>query len=183
MKKKPYSEIHDLIDRISRISAAEHWVGDLNPAQLAALSYLAKANQYSRAPSQVAEYLSAMRGTVSNTLKALVRKGLIEEQKSTTDRRRTSYTISEKGLTALNFDTSIDVVLAEMDENEIALVVQGLKSFVRKLLHTRDARSFGICSTCQYHQKQAKGPYCALLNVFLAPSEPAQICFEHRIAG
>ena len=97
MKHESHEQIRDLIDRLSRITASEHWVADLNPAQLAALSYLEKANQYSRAPSQIAEYLSAMRGTVSGTLKALTRKGLIEEHKSETDRRRTSFTITKTG--------------------------------------------------------------------------------------
>jgi len=183
MAKTSRLEIHHLIDRLSRISSAEHWVGDLNPAQLAALSYLAKANQYSRAPSQVADYLSAMRGTVSNTLKALARKGLINEQKSETDRRRTSYTITPNGVTALNFDTSIDAALDKMTEKEAMELAEGLKEFIRKILRTRGDRSFGICATCQHHRKSASGSQCALLSVALAPAETTQICFEHLAAA
>jgi len=183
MTKPPQTEISDLIDRISRIGAAGHWVGDLNPAQLAALSYLTKANQYSRAPSQIAEYLSAMRGTVSNTLKALARKGLIEEQKSETDRRRTSYTITAAGLTALNFDTSIDTALAGMSEKEAIKLAENLKSFVRKILQVRGDRGFGMCGTCKHHRDGASGFHCALLDVPLAPRETEQICFEHQSAA
>lgn len=180
MTKTSRLDIHHLIDRLSRISAAEHWVGDLNPAQLAALAYLAKANQYSRAPSQVADYLSAMRGTVSNTLKALARKGLIKEQKSKTDRRRTSYTITPKGVMALNFNTSIDVALDKMTEKEVLELAQGIKEFIKKVLGARGDRSFGICATCLHHRNKAGNPYCALLKVALMPPETTQICFEHQ---
>jgi len=183
MAQSSRTEIHDLIDRISRISAAEHWVDDLNPAQLAALSYLAKANRYSRAPSQVAEYLSAMRGTVSGTLKALARKGFIKEQKSEADRRRTSFNITKKGLAALEFDTSLDAALDSLDEDEMVHLAQNLKSFVRSVLHARGDRSFGVCATCHHHRKGTGSSYCALLDVPLALSETTQICFEHQSAA
>jgi len=183
MKNNPRNEIHTLVDRLTRISAAEHWVGDLNPAQLAALSYLARANQYSRAPSQIAEYLSAMRGTVSGTLKALVRKGLIKEQKSETDKRRTSYSITQKGLEALGFNTSIDTALTKMSGKDVAQLADGLKNFLKSILQARDDRSFGICGTCQHHRKGPQGSYCNLLDVPLRSSQIRQICFEHKTAA
>ncbi len=177
------SEILDLIDRLSRISAAEHWVGDLNPAQLAALSYLSKANRYSRAPSQIAEYLSAMRGTVSGTLKALLRKGLVKEQKSKTDRRRTSLSITSKGLRALEFETAIDVALDNMSGTETAQLAGDLKNFLKRVLRARDDRSFGICHSCRHHRKGVERSFCTLLDVSLRSSQTHQICFEHENAA
>jgi len=183
MSKTVISGILDLINRLSRISAAEHWVGGLNPAQFAALSYLAEANQYSRAPSQVAEYLTAMRGTVSGTLKALVQKGLIEEQKSLTDRRRTSYTLTPEGKRALEFDSPIDKTLSNMDSKEVEQLALSLRNFVKSILQARGDRSFGICATCRHHRSSDRGSHCALLKVSLKPTETAQICFEHEIAA
>lgn len=183
MANSSKTKVHDLIDRMSRISAAEHWVGGLNPAQLAALSYLAKANQYSRAPSQVAQYLTAMRGTVSGTLKALEQKGLIEEQKSLTDRRRTSYTLTPQGKVALEFDSPIEKTLSKMNAKEIEQLELSLRNFIKSILNARGERSFGICATCRHHRSNPGGPHCALLNVSLEPTETAQICFEHEVAA
>lgn len=180
MKTSTHEEILNLVDRLARVSTSEHWVGDINPAQLAALSYLAMANRYSRAPSQIAEYLSAMRGTVSVTLKALARKNLVEETKSKTDKRRTSYSITEKGLASLEISTSLDTALGIMDENELSQLSGALKTLLKNVLRVRGGRSFGICTTCQHHRNEPDGAYCTLLNVDLKASQTKQICFEHE---
>ncbi|MFC6657468.1 MarR family transcriptional regulator [Roseibium salinum] len=90
--------VRDLIDRLSRLIAAEEWNGPLNPSQFAALSYLARANRFSRAPSHVADYLATTRGTASQTLKALARKGLIAETRSQEDKRSIRYDVTDHGI-------------------------------------------------------------------------------------
>jgi len=82
---------------IRRWSSSKGWAYVLKSA----LSYLARANRFSRAPSQVATYLSATRGTISQTLKALARKELIAEHRSQVDKRSISYGITTKGMTTL----------------------------------------------------------------------------------
>ena len=180
MKLNTHDEILNLVDRLARVSSSEHWVGDINPAQLAALSYLAMANRYSRAPSQIAEYLSAMRGTVSVTLKALARKKLIEETKSKTDKRRTSYSITEKGMASLDFETSLNTALDKMSENDLGQLSSALKTLLNNVLQARGVRSFGICSSCQHHRSEPNGAYCTLLKVGVNPSQTKQVCFENE---
>ncbi len=180
MKTSTHEEILNLVDRLARVSASEHWVGEINPAQLAALSYLAMANRYSRAPSQIAEYLSAMRGTVSVTLKSLARKNLIKETKSKADKRRTSYSITEKGLASLDFDTSLNTALDTMDKGELSQLSGALKTLLKNVLRVRGGRSFGVCATCQHHRNEPNGAFCKLLDVDLKTSQTKQICFEHE---
>ncbi len=87
--------LRSLLDRTSRLLQAGHRTGDLNPPQVAALAYLSRANRFSRSPSQVADYLSATRGTVSQTLHALEGKGLIVPVRSDQDRRSLRYDLTE----------------------------------------------------------------------------------------
>ena len=94
MENKNQHRIRDLIERIARLNSADEWTDDLNPTQWSALSYLSQANQFSRSPSQVAEFMAATRGTVSQTLKALARKELIIEIRSQIDRRWISYDVT-----------------------------------------------------------------------------------------
>lgn len=183
MKRDERTEIRDLLDRISRIKAAEDWGDDLNPTQRAALAYLCKANRFSRAPSHVADYLSATRGTVSQTLKALARKSLITETRSSSDRRSISYDVTPHGEAASRNGTTIDAVLEAMNADEAAALAKTLKGLVGTILQTRAGRSFGICSTCRHHRIRADGTFCALLNEALAPREADQICHEHDAAA
>lgn len=170
------------MERIGRINAADDWAGELNPTQMAALSYLAKANRFSRSPSQVSEFLSATRGTVSQTLKALARKGLISEVRSDADRRSISYDVTGNGLNALVPASVIDQALDKLDESVLQDLAASLRALIRAALVARGKRSFGVCRDCRHHQKQGKGGFCTLLNEPLAADEIGQICHEHESA-
>ena len=172
--------IRDLIERIARINAADEWTQDLNPTQWAALSYLARANRFSRAPSQVAEFLAATRGTVSQTLKALARKGLIVEVRSALDKRRISYDVTDKGRHLFVRSTVIDEVIAQLPTEETLPLAQGLELLARRALRARDRRPFGQCKTCPHHRAEQGGAYCSLLNEPLRAKDVDLICYEHE---
>ncbi len=63
----------------SRTMLLEH---GLQPVQFEALQYIANCNRYSDTPMAVTEFLGQTKGTVSQTLKVLEKKGLIEKGKS-----------------------------------------------------------------------------------------------------
>lgn len=177
------SRSRDLFERLARVSAADDWAGDLNPTQHAALSYLARANRFSRAPSQVADYLAATRGTVSQTLRALARKGLIAERRSALDKRSISYELTEAGRDALQRETALDAALDGLDAGDIAALDRGLEALAIRLLSARGMRAFGVCHTCRHHRPNDDGGACALLGVALAPHETHQICHEQETAA
>lgn len=179
MKQSPQNRIRDLIERISRLNSADDWSDALNPTQWAALSYLSQANRFSRAPSQVAEFMSATRGTVSQTLKALARKGLITEIRSTTDRRWISYDITTKGIEMLDGTKTIDHALQGIDASIIKSLEDGLESLLREALVLRGRKQFGQCQSCRYHRKEKTGGHCKLLNEALKSNETRQICHEY----
>ena len=186
MAKPPRSSsqhLRDLIERAARISAADEWTDDLNPTQWAALSYLARANRFSRSPSHVAAFMSATRGTVSQTLKALARKDLVEEIPSETDRRSISYAVSRKGRQSLDRATVIDEAIGALDSSQVQPLIDGLEALVRGALKARDKRPFGLCKTCPHHRPKRAGAYCMLLEEELTRDEGDQICFEHEEAA
>jgi len=175
--------VAELLDRIARISAADDWGDDLNPSQRAALSYLARANRFSRAPSQVASYLAATRGTVSQTLKALARKGLVAEQRSVSDKRWMSYQVTEAGQAALDRHSVIDEAVGRLSAAEVAGLGDGLQAMVSYALAARRGRAFGVCRSCRHFQGRGTGSYCALLKEPLSPQDAALICHEHDRAA
>lgn len=168
-----------LLERLARVASAEAWDAGLNPAQGAALAYLARANRFSRAPSQVADYLGATRGTVSQTLKALQRKRLIREEKDSADGRRIAYHLTEAGRAALDLQRLPDGVLDGLAPADAAALERGAAALLQGLLAARGGRSFGLCRTCEHHRAWAPAPRCALLKIDLTPAEAGQICHEH----
>lgn len=172
-------QIRHLLDRLARLAAAEEWSDDLNPAQRAALDYLARANRFSRAPSVVASYLSATRGTVSQTLKALLRKELIKQTSVPGDKRSITYEVTAKGRRLVNATNSLDTALAALPAKEQKALQLSLEKTVRHTLKARGGHSFGMCRTCRYHKQQGAGAFCTLLHEPLLSAQRDEICHEH----
>lgn len=173
------AHLKDLLHRFARLIAAGGWEGNLNPTQRAALLYLARANRFSRAPSHVADYLSATRGTVSQTLKALLRKGLIRERRSETDKRSFSYEPTREGIALVSADDGLSKVLAQLSSTEAADFANKLTHLISGMLEEREGRSFGVCRTCFHHETRGKAGFCNLLQVAIGEEERDQLCHEH----
>jgi len=171
-----------LIERMARLLASEAWTEGLNPTQAAALQYLARANRFSRSPSHVADYLLATRGTVSQTLKALQQKGLIAEQRSDADRRSISYDLTDDGHALVKEYVTDSPTTFPVTDDLADAASENLSAVMQEWLTARNARPFGLCRNCQYHQVSGKKRHCALLAVDLAPSEADKICFEQQAA-
>jgi DNA-binding MarR family transcriptional regulator len=183
MEKIEQRRIKELLDRLSRISAADEWGEDINPTQWTALSYLARANRFSRSPSQVSDFMTATRGTVSQTLKALARKELIAEVRSEHDKRSISYSITDKGKALLQKTSTIENAVMQLNNEETSSLLCGLETLVHNALKYRGFRAFGVCETCEHHRKQeSQTGFCNLLNVPLSPAETKQICHEYSEA-
>ena len=174
------SEIREVLERLGRLAAAEEWSTELNPAQRAALGYLARANRFSRTPSTIADYLCTTRGTASQTLKALERKGLVEAQKSDADKRSISYTLTDAGQDAIEGRGTLDAAIADLPAQTAENLHATLRQIARDALARRSQRAFGLCRTCRHHGSRQGGAFCTLLDVPLAPQETGQICNEHK---
>lgn len=178
MTPSDITRLRDLLDRVGRIAAAEDWTDDLNPAQRAALAYLARANRFSRAPSHVADYLCATRGTVSQTLKALERKGYVLRTASQADRRGAVYEVTDQGHAALARGSAVAAALGDLPAADLRAATAALEKALAQMLERRGQRAFGLCRECRYHRAAGTGQMCSLLNVALRPEEADALCHE-----
>lgn len=174
--------IRALITRLARLDAADTWSDDLNPAQVSALEYLSRANRFSRAPSHVAEYLGTTRGTMSQTLKALTRKGFISETRSKSDKRSIRYDLTDQGWKLLSQHPGWASLPEALPAESQAVLLEALTTLLKARLAQQGGRGFGLCHSCAHHRKTKTGAFCQLLNLDLAPEEPDQICHEQIAA-
>lgn len=178
-----------LIERLARlVRAAEHENG-LNPAQWEALRYIARCNRFSNAPAALAEYLSATKGTVSQTLLALDRKGLVARKTRADDKRSIALELTRDGRAMLAQDP---LSVLERRETEMTAaarteLVDALSALLKAELAARGHKAFGICRSCRHfradaHVRAARRHHCALLDVSLSDDDAARICVEHEAA-
>lgn len=174
--------IRELINRLARLDAASAWGGDLNPTQRAVLSYLARANRFSRSPSHVAEYLGTTRGTISQSLKSLLQKGYVSEFRSTQDKRAISFALTQKGKAIADAGSSLDRSLSGLDDAKKQVLQSALTDVLKHLVRQNDGRAFGVCKTCIHFKPSKPGGFCTLLSEPLAPEETSLICHEQESA-
>ena len=176
-----------LLERLGRLLHNDAHREGLKPTQWEALRYLSRANRFSRSPSAVTAYLGVTKGTVSQTLAALERKGLIAKAVVANDRRNVRIKLTRKGTALLNRDPLADLenAMKALGPQRAARLGNGLQDLLQIALQRRDGRPFGACRTCRYFQRNAKEgkPHrCALLHEPLSEADGDMICVEQQPA-
>ena len=158
-----------------RRAATKH---GLKLVQLEALVYLAEANRYSDTPAALADYLEVTKGTVSQTLKALERHGLIVKASDEEDGRVVHCALTEEGRTvvAATYPTAILRALpSDVSDDATTALTQLLTTLQR----ANDSRTFGICHTCRFFEPRSRGGRCGLTGEPLSRADTTKLCREH----
>ncbi len=169
-----------LLERIGRVLQNDAHTHGLKPTQWEALRYLGRANRFSRSPSAVTAYLGMTKGTVSQTLAALERKGLIEKSSDPTDKRNIHINLTGAGGELLQEDPVRQFV--QPQDKISAELEAGLEKLLLDTLEKRGGKAFGACKTCKYFQvEHTDFPEhgCGLLKVALSSDDADRICAEH----
>src|SRR3954468_18274480 len=150
----------ELVERLGNLMRAEMRRSgsdeDLQPVHLQSLLYLSKANRYSNTPQALAQYLGLTKGTVSQTLLLLDRRGLIERFEDDVDRRVVRLRLSSAGE---QFLAEAQPALAwqnatrNISPNRIRNATSALREALSTLVEDNEGTVFGQCSSCSWCQK------------------------------
>ncbi len=156
----------------------------LQPVQLEALRYLSICNRYSDTPMGVTEYLGQTKGTVSQTLKVLEKKGFLSKHTDKNDKRITHLKVSRAGerILAKSIPTPLFAQACEhLDTESKTRIIAALKELLQTVQHSNGMKSFGACHACRYNQKNDHGRYfCELTQETLSQSDVQLICREYK---
>ena len=176
------------IERLARLMRAEEHAEGLNPAQWEALRYLARANRFSNSPGALTRYLGATKGTVSQTVKALERKGFLAKAEREGEKRSVILALTPKAEAVLASDpwlrlaAAVDELGAKTRRRLAKAVRELMAAEVRRGLHG----SFGQCRSCRFFREKARdqdprGPhFCMLFEEPLSVAETHLICVAHQ---
>ena len=170
-----------LIQQFVREDAARH---GLLPIHIQVLHYLKRANRYSDLPIAIAEYFGITRGTVSQTLAVLERKGLLTKEPDAQHGKRLHLKLTPAGESVLSGSWCERV---ERKLCERAGEASVFESTLRKLLSTMQRangrRAFGLCSQCAHFLTEEGGARCGLTHEPLATEQTVRICREWTAAA
>ena len=181
-------DIFDLIERMAALIRSEERKKctelGLQPVHFQALDYLSRCNRYSDTPAALTNYLGMTRGTVSQSLLLLVKKGYIEKIPDTKDRRVVHLHLLPKGREVLQ-----QAWPGELFERASAMLNQAdrvihKEAFVEALTALQKANksySFGLCKTCKFFTTQTDGFVCGLTHERLTQVDSEKICQEHSL--
>lgn len=180
---------HDtaLLERLTRIIHNDAHRAGLKPTQWEAMRYLARANRFSRSPGALTAYLGMTKGTVSQTLQALERKGLVQKQTATADRRGVAIDLTPEGLKLLEEDPLAEAqsALETLGGQDRQAFESALAHLLKSMLSRRGGRPFGACRNCVHFQRnhtQGVPHFCALLAAPLSSEDSGRICAEQEAA-
>ena len=180
------SNLYPLIERIgnllrTEIRTASNDLG-LQPVHLQVLDYLSRCNRYSDTPIAVADYLGTTKGTMSQTLNVLKKKGYISKLADTDDKRVQHLKISQAGRDILAtfippaaYQDAIDRI-SELDCNQMVTL---LTRTLRELQIANACKTFGVCKSCHFFRSDGMQYQCGLTHEPLSDTDSEKICREH----
>ena len=172
-----------LIERLANLRRREAAGTGLAPVHTEVLAYLLRCNRYSNTPGAVAEYLGLTKGTTSQTIGVLVRRGHIAKRADGRDRRVIHLELTREGRELANtLEPSAWTPAAEgLPASQRVAAEDVLEELLRILQQQRGHRTFGACGTCRFLMPEGPGTFrCGLTREPLAPYETHLICREHE---
>ena len=156
----------------------------LQPVQFDALYYLSICNRYSDTPMSVTEYLGQTKGSVSQTLKVLEKKGLIVKTADSCDKRVAHMAVTEEGRQLIKTVLPSPLIAAAGDvlgNEDLAVINSSLSSLLRTVQQANNFKSFGQCDSCSHNIKSDNdGYFCGLTKEPLTKIDIELICREHE---
>lgn len=151
------------------------------------LDYLSRANRFSNTPLAVAQWLGLTKGTVSQSITLLEKKGYLEKRADAKDKRRQHLILSEKGRDVIANANQAQRALFESVEvnSTYSRIFRALLNDIQwQLQEKTGGAQFGPCGTCRHSRTAPDGsPACALIKETLSRPETEQVCRAHKYAA
>ncbi len=181
------SSVFDLIERMSALIRSEERrrcteLG-LQPVHLQVMDYLSRCNRYSDTPAALANYLGMTRGTVSQTILLLEKKGYLKKTADQNDKRMVHLSLLAEGDALMNKASPADLysqasAIFNENINQENVFINALNA----LQKANKSQSFGLCKTCKYFTETSVGFVCDLTKEQLSQSDSEKICQEHSLS-
>jgi DNA-binding MarR family transcriptional regulator len=173
--------IAELLVHLGRVARSEDTRSELTAAQWTCLRFFARANSSTRTPSGFADFQATTRGTASQIIKSLERRGLVTRTRSERDLRSVCFDLTKEGRALLRNDPLRDLtgVIEMLEEEERIRFLATLSRLTYALATRREVPSFGTCRDCSHFATEGDAGYCACMASELAADDITRLCASY----
>ena len=188
-KKDISSKIVAGLERISEVFKILLWekakLVSLSPIQIQILIFIAFHKQSLCNVSHLAKEFNVTKPTVSDAIKVLDKKGVIEKDFSSTDSRSYSILLSDLGIKIVtqtfDFSSPLKKQVESFEQSELESLFGTLNELIYKLNRNGILSVQRTCYGCKFYQKkEEKIDYCNLLEKRLLNHEIRLDCPEYE---
>jgi len=182
-------KVASLIERLGNLLRSEERTAGSNSGlqsvHVQMLGYLSQCNRYSDTPVAVTEFVGATKGTTSQSINILEKKGFILKRPDKVDGRVIHLDLTDKGARFVKnefppreFRDALNGLNSDDRESLAILLTRLLIQLQRK----NNGKLFGVCHTCKYFKEFgfSDSHQCGLTLEPLSEKESFQICREHE---
>jgi len=155
----------------------------LHPIHAHALAYLARANRFSDTAGAVAAYLGVGKGSVSQSLAVLRRRGFVTMPNDPGDRRLRHFALTRQGAAVverLHGEGVWAAACGALEPAAASALEAALTDLLAALQRGHGGRAFGVCATCRHLQAAAGHYRCGLTDLPLTVAATDQLCQDHQ---
>jgi DNA-binding MarR family transcriptional regulator len=191
--KSTESRIIAALERISQAFRVLLWNESkefaLSPIQVQVLIFLLHHSEEKRKVSYLADEFNMTKSTISDTIKALDQKGLINKTTERQDSRSYVIHLTKKGIDIAErtsvFTRELQIPIDKLHPDDKENLLLSLMGVIHHLNRTGVITIQRMCTTC-VHYKPADGRqphFCKLLNKKIENSELRIDCPDHQLAS
>ena len=185
--KKIDSKIVVSLERISEAFRVLLWdeskKNSLSPIQVKILIFLLFHSKAQCKVSYLAKEFNMTKATISDSIKALHRKGLIIKENDANDTRSYIISLSDEGMVIARqssvFAKPFEKTLEEMNISKKEIILDGLLNLIANLNKAEVITIQRMCTTCSNYLSGSSSHYCKLLELELKTNELRIDCNEH----
>lgn len=186
-QKKTESKIVVALERISEAFRVLLWneskESGLSPIQVQVLIFLHFHEEEKCRIGYLAQEFNMTKATMSESVKTLLQKGLLEKWTDVADSRSFTLRLTSEG-TALalkfaGFAGAIEKPLTKLSSEQKQALLSGLLQLIYDLHKAGVITQQRMCYTCSHFQLDKQGSYCRLMQTRLLESDLRIDCPEH----
>lgn len=165
-----------LIQQSLREDAARHGLLSIH---VQVLQYLANANRYSDLPIAIADYFGITRGTISQTLAVLERKGFVTKERDAVHGKCIHLRLTPAGESVLanSWAERLESTLQSFNADKVPLD-DLLRNLLVALQRMNGQKAFGVCRQCAHFLGDEGHRRCGLTGEPLEVEQTVRLCRE-----